>query len=136
MRASKQQWLKKIGELEELVDAAEFKVGDGEVELTKLLKDMKGNLAELVATPGSDSSEGGQLPLKVRLNSFMAEMQSWIYSALKKQDFVFEFIVVVGSSRIELATVLQSLNFSVRHKHKCVSQSVRHKHKCVSQSLC
>ncbi len=124
IRASKQQWLKKIGELEELVDAAEFKVGDGEVELTKLLKDMKGNLAELVATPGSDSSEGGQLPLKVRLNSFMAEMQSWIYSALKKQDFVFEFIVVVGSSRIELATVLQSLNFSVRHKHKCVSQSL------------
>ena len=56
MRASKQQWLKKIGELEELVDAAEFKVGDGEVELTKLLNDMKGNLADLVATSGSDSS--------------------------------------------------------------------------------
>ncbi len=124
MRVSKQQWLKKIGELEELVDAAEFKVGDGEVELSNLLKDMKGKLADLVAIPGSASSEGGQLPLKVRLNSFMAEMQSWIYSALKKQDFVFEFIVVVGSSRIELATVLQSLNFSVRHKHKCVSQSL------------
>ncbi len=61
----------------------------GEAELSKLLMDMKGNLADLVAMPGSASSEGGQLPLKVRLNSFMAEMQSWIYKALKKQDFVF-----------------------------------------------
>jgi hypothetical protein len=98
MRAGKQQWVKKVQDLEDLIDAAQFKVNDGEQELSNMLKDMKGNLAELVATPGSDSSEGGQLPLKVRLNSFMAEMQSWIYSALKKQDCVFEFIVVVGSS--------------------------------------
>ena len=104
MRASKQQWVKKVGELEELIDAAQFKVNDGEQELSNMLKDMNAKYSELVATPGSAASssekgqEKGQLPLKGRLNSFMAEMQSWIYSATKKQDFVFEFIVVVGSS--------------------------------------
>jgi len=50
MRAGKQQWVKKVQDLEDLIDAAQFKVNDGEQELSNMLKDMNAKYSELVAT--------------------------------------------------------------------------------------
>lgn len=112
----KAQWLKKVSDLEELVDVVEFKVTNGETELTKLCDDLKSNLT-LLTTKVPNAAEGGTASFKTRLNSFMAEMQSWLMSVSKKEDaFVFVSHIVADSSNGEPAIVLHALNFFVRHK--------------------
>lgn len=79
--------MKKVGDLEDLVETTMFKVASGETEFTKTAQDMEQQLQQLTSKEKMINDKGEEfVSFKVRLNKFMAEMHSWLSIAKKNQD--------------------------------------------------